>query len=160
LGAELILEPGRFLVCRCGTYFTRILDKKISRGTTFLIVQGGLNGFMRPCAANLVKKFAGSVAFAAEPLITNDNPCRFFVLNESTKQERVTITGNLCSASDVLAQDVLVNEAETGDMLMVTNAGSYGYSLSLRDFAGQRTPKEFFQTTGLKILLTHPQEIL
>ncbi|MDO5845124.1 MAG: hypothetical protein Q4Q53_08275 [Methanocorpusculum sp.] len=154
LNAELIIEPGRFLVCQAGNYFTKIVDKKISRGTVYLIVEGGLNGFMRPCAANLVKKFAKEISFSAEPLITNNNPCEFFVLNDSTRKEIVTVAGNLCSGSDILAKDVVLNEAKVGDMIMVTNAGSYGYSLSVREFAGQRTPKEYFKTLSGEILCT------
>lgn len=152
LNAELILEPGRFLVCQSGKYFTKVIDKKISRGTTYLIVEDGLNGFLRPCIANLVKKFSGEILFSAEPLITNNNPCEFFILNERTKQEKVTIVGNLCSASDVLAKDVFVNEADIGDLLLITNAGSYGYSLSLSDFAGQRPPKEYFKLVNGEII--------
>ena len=40
--AHLVIELGRYLVGEAGIYVSRILDRKISRGQIFLVVDGGL----------------------------------------------------------------------------------------------------------------------
>ena len=94
LHGNLIFETGRFLVCNAGTYYTKIADKKVSRGRTYLIVENGLNGFLRPAVAQLLRNNMGSYP-------------------------------------------------ETGDIVAVTNAGSYGLPLSPAMFSSHRPPKEF-----------------
>ena len=94
LHGNLIFETGRFLVCNAGTYYTKIADKKVSRGRTYLIVENGLNGFLRPAVAQLLRNNMGSYP-------------------------------------------------ETGDIVAVTNAGSYGLTLSPAMFSSHRPPKEF-----------------
>src|SRR5690606_30646606 len=42
-GARLALELGRYLVGEAGIYVCRVVDRKASRGQTFLICDGGLN---------------------------------------------------------------------------------------------------------------------
>ncbi len=41
--ARITIELGRFIVGESGVYVTRIVDRKISRGRTFLVVDGGLH---------------------------------------------------------------------------------------------------------------------
>ena len=41
--ARVVVELGRYIVGECGVYVTRVLDRKISRGKTFVVVDGGLH---------------------------------------------------------------------------------------------------------------------
>ena len=41
--ARLCLELGRYLVAEAGVYVCRVLDRKVSGGTTFVVVDGGLH---------------------------------------------------------------------------------------------------------------------
>lgn len=66
------------------------------------------------------------------------------VLNESTEKERVNIVGNLCTALDVIRENAEVNHAQIGDIIEITNAGSYAYSLSPLLFSSQRIPKQYY----------------
>jgi lipoprotein-anchoring transpeptidase ErfK/SrfK len=43
LDARIVVELGRYIVGECGVYVTRVVDRKESRGRTFLIVDGGLH---------------------------------------------------------------------------------------------------------------------
>ncbi|MDQ8024013.1 MAG: pyridoxal-dependent decarboxylase, exosortase A system-associated, partial [Moraxellaceae bacterium] len=42
-GAEIVIELGRYLVGEAGVYVSRVVDKKVSRGHTYLVVDGGLH---------------------------------------------------------------------------------------------------------------------
>lgn len=145
LGAKLIVESGRFIICAAGTYYTRIVDIKESRGQKYLIVQNGLNGFMRPAIAALVQFYAKSDAVAGqEPLYTLKNAFEVSVLNGRAERETVNIVGNLCTATDILANGVEVGRAKIGDIVSVSNAGSYACTLSPLLFSGHDAPREFY----------------
>jgi len=148
---SLIIEPGRYLVGKAGVFRTRVLDKKVSRGRTYLIASGGMNGFLRPAAANIAKLY-GEVNRGAEPLISCERPCRITVLNDAAETEVVTVTGNLCSGFDVFARDIALPKAEVGDFIEFSNAGSYACTLSLREFASQPKVREFFRTVDGEVL--------
>ncbi|HBD63621.1 MAG TPA: pyridoxal-dependent decarboxylase [Clostridiales bacterium] len=142
--AKLYIETGRFVVCNAGTYYTEIVDIKQSRGKKYLIVKNGMNGFMRPAIASLLQKATGNSEFPGqEPLFTSYNAFGLNVLNKSSQKEKVTVVGNLCTALDVIKEDVELNKALVGDIISVSNAGSYAYSLSPLIFSSHPLPSQF-----------------
>lgn len=150
---RVILETGRFPVGQSGLYITRVIDRKTSRGKTFLILHNTLNGFLRPSLVNLVMKYAGTEHSAGtEPLFTSPDAFRFLPLKEGEPCERVTLVGNLCTAADVMAEDILLPRLEPGDLIAVTNAGSYGTALSPMQFSMQDAPDELFLTCAGEVL--------
>ncbi|MET0018264.1 hypothetical protein [Oscillibacter sp.] len=146
LNAKLYIETGRFVVCNAGTYYTKIIDIKFSHGKKFLIVQNGLNGFMRPAIANLLHKVTGEIEIPEqEPFYTCRHEFALNVLNHANSQEPVTVAGSLCTALDILGEDVELNVAQIGDVIAVSNAGSYACTLSPLLFSSHAAPKEFLQ---------------
>ena len=144
LRARLLVETGRYVICRAGRYITPVVDRKVSHGTTYLIVRNGLNGFMRPAVAAMLNRVAaGSYIPAMEPLFTREKEFSVRVLNENTEQETVTVVGNLCTAMDIIAENICLNKAEIGDLIEITNAGSYAYSLSPLMFSSHDEPGEY-----------------
>lgn len=144
LNAKFILETGRFLVCNAGNYYTRVVDRKESCGKIFVVVQNALNGFLRPTLAELLRQNLGKFpASGQEPLYTSGAQCSFRVLGRETNSERVDIVGNLCTSLDVMARDIVLPHTEIGDILEVTNAGSYGCTLTPQLFSSQEPVKEF-----------------
>ena len=41
--ARVVIELGRYLVGEAGVYVTRVVDRKVSRGRTYLVVDGGMH---------------------------------------------------------------------------------------------------------------------
>ena len=41
--AKVVIELGRYIVGECGVYVTRVVDRKVSRGRTYLVVDGGMH---------------------------------------------------------------------------------------------------------------------
>lgn len=138
---KLLLETGRFPVCQAGWYAARIIDIKECRGEKFLLVQNTLNGFLRPSMALLVEGWSQNPA-AAEPLYTCQDAFRFFLPGKEGPLERVQVAGNLCTAADQMARGILLPSPKIGDLLAVSNAGSYAYTLSPQLFAGQQPPAQ------------------
>ncbi|HMM19954.1 MAG TPA: hypothetical protein PKA10_04370 [Selenomonadales bacterium] len=143
---RLIVESGRFLVAQAGSFVTRVVDVKTSRGQKFVIVHGGLSGFLRPSVTNIVRLMAsGDTGRSFEPLFSSQNahlPC--IPAKAGEPAEPVTIVGNLCTSMDVMARDAYMPNPQVGDIVCFGNAGAYGYSLSPSDFAGHPRPREIY----------------
>ena len=153
LEAELLIESGRFLVCNAGTFYTPIVDIKESRGKRYYITESGMNGFMRPSLEALMRKVIGSADIPGfEPLFTQWNQTELSLIRLSDEEtgpgsgskdlHKVTVTGPLCTSQDILGEDVMLPEAEIGDIIAVSNAGSYGYTLSPQLFASHAVPQQ------------------
>jgi len=142
-GVKLILETGRYVVGESGYYITRVMDKKVSMGTTFIILHNTLNGFIRPSLAQLVLHYAKeNMPDGSEPLFTSKDAFQFVQLTEEKEGEEVTLMGNLCTASDVIARDMMMPKLNVGDFIAISNAGSYGAVLSPMQFSWQSPPPQ------------------
>jgi diaminopimelate decarboxylase len=123
------IELGRWLVGEAGVYLTRIVDRKVSRGKTFLVTDGGLH-HMLAASGNfgqlLRRNYPVAIAnrFIAEPA------------------EEVTVVGCLCTPLDLLADEVMLPRAEVGDLVAVFCAGAYGLSASPTAFLSQPAARE------------------
>lgn len=144
IAAKLLIESGRYLVCEAGTYITEVLDRKQSRGKTYLIVAGGLNGFVRP----VLSAFAEDGHAEAEPLFTAKDAWRITSSATATETEVVDIVGNLCTSSDILAENIRLPRANIGDRITFTHAGSYACTLSPHQFGSQKKPDEVLRPQG------------
>lgn len=155
LNVRLIIETGRFVICEAGQYVTQIVDKKESRGTKYLIVENGLNGFLRPSIAQLLTAYTpeGSKLKGSEPLFTSKDAFDFTIIDaDESNLEKVSIVGNLCTATDIMVKDIMLPKAEIGDIVVVSKAGSYSYSLSPLLFASQHLPLQFYMDINGNIL--------
>lgn len=145
LNASFYIETGRFVVCNSGTYYTRIVDRKESNGKIYVIVQNAMNGFLRPVIAALLHQNLGRYPEnGQEPLYTSEHEFDIHVLNNETqKTEIVDVVGNLCTSIDVFARNVLLPKSQIGDILAISNAGSYGFTLSPSRFSSANEPGEY-----------------
>lgn len=128
-GARVVLELGRFLVGEAGVYVTRIVDRKESRGRTFLIVDGGMHHQLA-ASGNL-----GQVIRRNYPLV---------IANRMADEVRETasVVGCLCTPLDVLGDRMELPVAEIGDVVVLFQAGAYGLSASPTAFLGHPAPVE------------------
>jgi len=127
--AEVVLELGRYLVGESGVYVSRVIDKKESRGHTFLIVNGGLHHHLA-ASGNF-----GQVIRKNYPVL---NPQRVF----GEPQEQVSVVGPLCTPLDLLADKMSIGLAEPGDYIAVLQSGAYGFSASPHLFLSHPEPVE------------------
>lgn len=144
LNAKFIHETGRFVVCNAGSYYTKVVDRKISCGKTFIVVQNAMNGFLRPAIAELLRQNLGDFpSNGQEPLYTSATQCTFHILEKEGNPEQADVVETLCTSLDVLAKDIILPHPEIGDILEVSNAGSYGCSLTPQLFSIHEVVKEF-----------------
>lgn len=137
-GAEFTIELGRWLVGEAGVYLTRIVDRKSSHGSTFLVVDGGLH-----------HQLAASGNFGT--VVRRNYPISLTKFAESDKVETVSVVGCLCTPIDRLGDQVGLPEAAVGDVVVLFLAGAYGASASPERFLGHPPPREL-TIDGARIL--------
>ena len=100
-----------------------MIDKKVSRGTTYLVCNGGLHHHL-----------ANSGNFGQ--VIRKNYPVAIANRMAQSDTELVTIVGPLCTPLDILADKVKLPVAEPGDWVVVYQSGAYGPTASPQDFLG------------------------
>ncbi len=147
---RIFIESGRYAPGPSGIYVTKVMDKKVSYGKTFVMLKNTLNGFMRPSAAKMMSKYlASDPAFSWEPMFTGLHSFQFKALEPNSETEKINLVGNLCTGTDVIAEDIEMPRLEVGDIVIITNAGAYAASFSPMQFSSQEAPAQvLFCTDG------------
>ncbi|KWX56725.1 pyridoxal-dependent decarboxylase, exosortase A system-associated [Mycobacterium sp. NAZ190054] len=127
--AEVVVELGRYIVGECGVYVTRVVDRKVSRGRTYLVVDGGMHHQLS-ASGNF-----GQVIRRNYPIAVGNR------LHEPA-ESAVTVVGCLCTPLDLLGDDVTLPDADVGDSIVLFQAGAYGLTASPTAFLGHPQPIE------------------
>ena len=128
--AQVVIELGRYLVGEAGVYVTRVVDRKISRGKTFLVVDGGMH-----------HQLAASGNFGQ--VIRRNYPISVAAVGDAeAAEETVQVVGCLCTPLDLLGDKVTLPRAEVGDLVVVHQAGAYGLTASPTAFLSHPAPLE------------------
>jgi diaminopimelate decarboxylase len=120
---KVVLEPGRWLAGPCGVYLTRVVRAKESRGERFAILEGGLNHLLRPL-------------LTGQPFPA----CAPFARGAPVKQ---TLAGPLCTSLDRLGV-VSLPPLKAGDLLMLGQAGAYGFTEAMGAFLSHPPAGEYW----------------
>lgn len=129
--ARVVIELGRYVVGECGVYVSRVVDKKESRGRTYLVVDGGMH-----------HQLAASGNFGQ--VIRRNYPIAIGNRFVEDADDPVTVVGCLCTPLDVLGDSVRLPRAEIGDLVVLFQAGAYGLTASPTAFLGHPPPIEVF----------------
>lgn len=110
-GAELWVEPGRYLMALSGTLLTRVIGTKRT-GRNFCLVDAGMTELIRP------------MMYGAEHPVTAlwDRP--------AGEGETWDVAGPACESGDILARNQPLADPQRGDLIAVGDAGAYGASMS------------------------------
>jgi diaminopimelate decarboxylase len=121
--SRFAIELGRWLVGEAGVYLTRVVDRKVSHGKTFLVTDGGMH-----------HQLAASGNFGQ--VVRRNFPVAVATRFGASPEEEASIVGCLCTPLDRLADDVMLPRADVGDLIAVFLAGAYGLSASPQAFLG------------------------
>jgi len=133
-GTRFLFELGRYLVADAGVYVTRVIDVKDTRGTTFVVTDGGMNHHLT-ATGNMGQVFRK--AFPLANLSRLAGPTR-----------TVTVAGPLCTPLDIFGTKVELGDPRVGDLVGVFYSGAYGYSASNLGFLSHATPAEVLLHEG------------
>lgn len=122
--AHPVIELGRYIVGEAGVYVTRVVDRKVSRGRTYLVVDGGLHHQLA-ASGNF-----GQVLRRNYPLAVGT------AMGAAETTETVNVVGCLCTPLDLLGDKVELPAADLDDLVVVFQAGAYGSTASPESFLG------------------------
>lgn len=107
---QLWFEPGKYLVSNAGYLLADVNVVKQTTSTVFAGVNSGQNHLLRPMMYN------------AYHHITN-------ISNPNGTGRIYSVVGYICE-SDTLGYDRRLSEVRVGDILAISNAGAYGFSMA------------------------------
>ena len=135
------IELGRWMVAEAGVYLTRIVDRKVSHGKTFLVTDGGLH-----------HQLAASGNFGT--VVRRNYPVAVATRFAAPAEEEVSVVGCLCTPLDRLADDAMLPTADVGDVIAIFMAGAYGASASPAAFLGHEPAREIVVSREVDAILT------
>ncbi|RLM59425.1 diaminopimelate decarboxylase [Halobellus sp. Atlit-31R] len=110
--ATLAVEPGRYVVADAGVLLTRVNTVKEARDATVVGVDAGMTTLLRPAMYDAYHEIRNLSA----PADADSHP--------------VTVAGPICESADVLCEHRSLSRPRRGHVLVVGNAGAYGYEMS------------------------------
>lgn len=121
----LWLEPGRFFVGGAGFLLVRVNTVKETPLKTFVNVDAGFNTLMRPALYQAYH--------------------RVRVIGKTNELTQVDVAGDVCETGDILAEGRLLPKAQAGDLLVILDAGAYGFSMA-SEYNARPLPAEVLVT--------------
>lgn len=139
-GAQLWVEPGRYLVAQAGTLLTRVIGTKRT-GRNFTLVDAGMTELLRP------------MLYGAQHPVTP--------LWHREGTDTWDLAGPACESGDLLARDVALPAPQAGDLLAIGEAGAYGAAMS-GNYLTRARPAEVLHENGTWTVIRRretPQDI-
>ena len=109
---KIIFEPGRFIVGNAGILITKIIHIKKSNKKYFIILDAGMNNFMRTALYGAIHQII--------PLKKTNNSFK----------KNLSFVGPVCESSDKFLNKKNFSKLTVGDYVAIANVGAYGMSLS------------------------------
>ena len=119
---ELKFEPGRYIPCEAGILIGKVNAVKYENDTYWIGTDIGMNQLVRPSMYGSYHEIK-------------------IISNNSNEEIIANICGNICESGDILAKQRKVVKPNIGDIVLVYNAGAYGYSMA-SNYTGRLRPAE------------------
>lgn len=123
---EFKFEPGRYIPCEAGKLLGKVTSIKHENGIWWIGTDIGMNQLVRPSMYNSYHE----IGFIHE----NDNKRR-------PRVSTAIFCGNICESGDKLSEERQIELPDIGDVVVVHNAGAYGYSMA-SNYTGRPRPAE------------------
>lgn len=137
LNVTLIFEPGRMIVGNAGLLVSKVLYVKEGEAKNFVIVDAAMNDLARPA---LYGSYQGILP-----------------VDRANDQRMIAdVVGPICESGDFLAQDREITAFRQNDLLAVSSAGAYGFTMASNYNSRPRTPEVLVK--GDKVLVVRQRE--
>lgn len=111
LNAQIVIEPGRYLVGNAGVLLTRALFIKQGEDREFVILDAAMNDLIRPSMYDAWHDI--------HPLIQKDRAQKIY-----------DVVGPVCETGDTFATQRRMAEIHEHDLVVIRSAGAYGATMS------------------------------
>ena len=107
---EFKFEPGRYIPCEAGEIIGTVTAIKYENGIWWIGTDIGMNKLVRPSMYDSYHEIS--------------------LPQSEGKMIKANFCGNVCESGDILGKDRMVKLPKVGDIVIVHNAGAYGYSMA------------------------------
>ena len=122
---HILFEPGRSISASAGFLLSKVIRTKTSEECNFLIVDGGMNDFVRPSLYGAYHEIYASIE--SESLVETD------------------IVGPICETADCFGEKRSLPLMNEGDFILISHTGAYGHTMSSH-YNMRPQPKEYIIT--------------
>lgn len=129
---HITMELGRSVVASCGSYYTKVVDKKINKEGNFAILDGGMNHLV----------YYGQMMAMKKPMLD------IIPKREDKILENWNLVGALCTINDLIVKQLPVSNLEIGDIFVFKNTGAYSMTEGISLFLSRDLPKVVFVQGG------------
>ncbi len=144
-GYRLVMEPGRSVIGPAGALLTQVVYTKDQGEKQFIVADAGMSDLIRPTLYSAyhpvwpVRQAAGG-RLAGENM-TGDDLAATGVADATDGEATIDVVGPICESGDFLAKERHLPATRQGDLLLVLQAGAYGFAMS-SNYNGRRRPAE------------------
>lgn len=129
---HVTMELGRSIVASCGSYYTKVVDKKTNKEGNFAVLDGGMNHLV----------YYGQMMAMKKPMLD------ILPKREDKILENWNLVGSLCTINDLIVKQLPVSNLEIGDIFVFKNTGAYSMTEGISLFLSRDLPKVVFVQGG------------
>lgn len=129
---HITMELGRSIVASCGSYYTKVVDKKTNKEGNFAVLDGGMNHLV----------YYGQMMAMKKPMLD------ILPKREDKILEKWNLVGSLCTINDLIVKQLPVSNLEIGDIFVFKNTGAYSMTEGISLFLSRDLPKVVFVQGG------------
>ena len=129
---HITMELGRSIAASCGSYYTKVVDKKTNKEGNFVILDGGMNHIV----------YYGQMMAMKKPML------EILPKRNEAKLDNWNLVGALCTINDLIVKQLPVANLEIGDVFVFKNTGAYSMTEGISLFLSRDLPKIVFVSGG------------
>ena len=129
---HITMELGRSIVASCGSYYTKVVDKKSNKEGNFAVLDGGMNHLV----------YYGQMMAMKKPMLD------IIPKRENKILENWNLVGALCTINDLIVKQLPVSNLDLGDIFVFKNTGAYSMTEGISLFLSRDLPKVVFVQGG------------
>lgn len=129
---HITMELARSIVASCGSYYTKVVDKKTNKEGNFAVLDGGMNHLV----------YYGQMMAMKKPMLD------ILPKREDKILENWNLVGSLCTINDLIVKQLPVSNLEIGDIFVFKNTGAYSMTEGISLFLSRDLPKVVFVQGG------------
>ena len=122
---KIIMELGRSIAAYCGSYLTKVVDKKTNKGQNYAILDGGIH----------------HLVYYGQTMAMKIPHYEIYPARNSEEQEHWNLMGSLCTINDIIVKQLPVSNLQTGDVFIFKNTGAYCMTEGISLFLSRELPE-------------------
>ena len=135
---EVTIEMGRFFATYCGSYISKVVDLKSSKGVNYCLIDGGINHI----------NYYGSMMGMNIPVTQH-------ITEKEVDEKDWCVCGSLCSTNDILIRKYEKGLNE-GDLIVFENIGAYSVTEGIYLFLSRTLPCIILRNKAYDYVVARP----